>query len=234
MSGPSSVLTALDARLGEHGLSCRGVVRFADGEPAPVLADGDKAWAVVLVGVTGGEMWPVFSAWRDAQADGGGSDPLDRWSKIVIGAVAEEFGASACYPSEPPYQPFQTWAMRAEGLKASPLGILIHPRFGLWHSYRGALLFGEWRDDTGSVGTTGTHPCDQCLEKPCLSACPASAISENDFDVARCRGHLATPTGQGGCMLRGCLARNACPVGAEYRYPDAQLGFHMQALRLPA
>ena len=31
--------------------------------------------------------------------------------------------------------------MRAEGLKPSPIGILMHPQFGLWHAYRGALLF---------------------------------------------------------------------------------------------
>ena len=29
--------------------------------------------------------------------------------------------------------------MRAEGLKPSPLGVLVHPDFGLWHGYRGAI-----------------------------------------------------------------------------------------------
>lgn len=234
MSGPSGVLAELDARLSAFGLSCRGVVRFEEGETAPLTADDLPASAFVLVGVTGGAMWPVFSAWRDTQADGGGSDPLDRWSKLVIDAVAEEFGASACYPSEPPYRPFQSWAMQAEGLKASPLGILIHTRFGLWHSYRGALLFPKWSEDIDAVRTAGEHACDRCFDKPCLSACPVAAISANGFDVARCRGHLATPVGQGGCMVSGCLARDACPVGVEYRYPEAQLHFYMQALTLPA
>lgn len=232
MSGPSGVLAALEVRLGAFGLSCRGVLRFEDGHAAPPLAEGEPASAVVLVGVAGGAMWPIFGAWREAQGDGGGSDPLDRWSKLVIDAVAGEFGASACYPSEPPYQPFQTWAMRAEGLKPSPLRILIHPRFGLWHSYRGALLFRDWRDEIAASETVA-HPCAACADKPCRSACPVGAISENGFDVARCRQHLVTPVGQGGCMVSGCLARNACPVGAEFRYPDAQLGFHMQALTLP-
>ena len=31
-------------------------------------------------------------------------------------------------------------------------------------------------------------------------------------------------------MQSGCIARNACPVGAEYRYPVEQLRFHMDAL----
>ncbi len=33
--------------------------------------------------------------------------------------------------------------MAAEGLKPSPLGLLMHPEYGLWHGYRGAILFGE-------------------------------------------------------------------------------------------
>lgn len=232
MSGPSSVLARLDRALAPSGLSCRGVVRFEDRDVAPVLTDGRPAAAVVLVGVTGGAMWPVFSAWRTAQVDGGGADPLDCWSKIVIDGVAEQIGAVACYPSEAPYQPFQSWAMNAEGLKPSPLGILIHPRFGLWHSYRGALLFGDWQNG-GEAAVGSDHPCDRCREKPCRSACPVGAITEGGFDVLGCRRHLATPEGQRGCMVSGCLARNACPVGTENRYPQAQLHFHMQALTLP-
>jgi hypothetical protein len=33
-----------------------------------------------------------------------------------------------------------------------------------------------------------------------------------------------------GQLASGCIARNACPVGAGYRYPVEQLGFHMVAL----
>lgn len=232
MSGPSSVLTAIETLLAKHGLSPRGVVRFGSDEPTPRLPDGGRSEAVVLIGVAGAGMWPVFSVWQAAQPDRGGTDPLDRWSKSIIDAVAREVGAAACYPSEAPYQPFQGWATRAEGLRASPLGILIHPRFGLWHSYRGALLFGDWPEG-GKAAVGSDHPCDRCRNKPCLSACPVGAITEDGFGVLGCRRHLATPEGQRSCMVSGCLARNACPVGTEYRYPEAQLRFHMQALTLP-
>jgi ferredoxin len=233
MSGPSGVLARLELALAPSGLSCRGVVRFEDRDAAPVLIHGRPAAAVVLVGVAGGALWPVFSAWRAAQADGGGADPLDRWSKIVIDGVAEDIGAVACYPSEAPYQPFQSWAMKAEGLKASPLGILIHPRFGLWHSYRGALLLKTFDGVSEASGGIEEHPCDTCRDKPCLSACPVKAISADRFDVAGCRTHLKSSEGQHGCLVSGCLARDACPVGAAYRYPDEQVRFHMQALNLP-
>ncbi len=233
MSGPSAIIHTLEARFAEHGLTPRGLVRFGPEDRAPLLANGAAAEAVLLIGVIGGAMWPHFERWRMAQADHGGADPLDHWSKMVIDRVADEVGAEACYPSDPPYQPFQRWAMRAEGLKPSPLGILIHQRFGLWHSYRGALLFRNWDEAQDGPAVIAPYPCETCRDKPCLTACPVGAISLDGFDVAACRAHLASPEGQGGCMVSGCLARNACPVGAEYRYPDSQLRFHMQALTLP-
>jgi hypothetical protein len=233
MSGPSSVVAEIGALLAQHGLSTRGLVRFGPQDEAPILADGSRAAAVLLIGVIGGAIWPHFERWRMGEADQGGTDPLDRWSKIVIGEIGRRVGAEPCYPSDAPYQPFQRWAMQAEGLKLSPLGILIHPRFGLWHSYRGALLFREVEGEVETPVRSEVHPCDTCREKPCRSNCPAGAITADGFDVGGCRQYLATPRGQGGCMLSGCLARNACPVGAEYRYPQAQLRFHMQALRLP-
>ena len=217
----------LRAALGPHGLFLRGVVNFPDGEAAPALADGSPAAGVVLIGNIGGSLWPAFSRWREGQADRGGSDPLDTWSKAVIRPIAMQADAAVWFPSDPPWQPFQQWAMRAEGLKASPLGILIHPVYGLWHGYRGALGF------AGTIGEeppAQPHPCDHCIEKPCLTICPAGAVHPDVFDVPACRSHLRTPQGQAGCLRSGCLARAACPVGADYRYGDAQLRFHMAAL----
>lgn len=236
MSGPFGILERLDALLVAEGLMRRGIMRFAAGEVAPEFTDGRGAAAVVLVGVTGAAMWPRFSAWRETADDGGGTDPLDRWSEVVLDDIAAKLGALALYPSRAPYQPFQSWATRAEGLKASPLGLLIHPVFGLWHSFRGALAFADW--DGGPIaavdtGTAGPHPCDSCAEKPCFSACPVRAISLDGFDVAGCRTYLAGADGQAGCMSGGCLARDACPLGVAYRYPPAQVRFHMQALKLP-
>ncbi len=223
-------LDTIRAALQPHGLFLRGTVDLVAGEAAPVLADGHPAASVVLVGNIGSSIWPAFSRWRAAQADRGGNDPLDAWSKAVIRAVAATAGATAWFPSDPPWQPFQQWAIRAEGLKASPLGILIHPVYGLWHGYRGALGFTEPVAEV--LPDPPQHPCDHCSEKPCLHTCPAAAVRPNGFDVPACRDHLRTAEGQGGCMLSGCLARAACPVGSEYRYTDAQLHFHMAALSL--
>ncbi len=233
MSGPSPVLADMVPALGQHGLHMRGVVHFPGGQGGPALSGGGHARAVVLIGNVGGSLWEAFCNWRQRQADRGGEHPLDAWSKAVIGDIARHFGATPYYPSDQPYQPFQQWAMRAEGLRASPLGILIHPQYGLWHGYRGALGFaGEIEGETRPP--SDREICEACPDKPCLSTCPVTAVLRDRFDVAGCRSHLVTTEGKAGCMARGCLARAACPVGSHYRYPEAQLRFHMEALRLPS
>ena len=218
------------AALEPHGLFLRGSVNFVGDEAAPSLVDGRPAASVVLIGNIGSSFWPAFSRWRKEQPDRGGRDPLDTWSKDIIRIIAEKANATAWFPSDPPWQPFQQWAMRAEGLKASPLGILIHPVYGLWHGYRGALGFAGPIPD--APPQAAPHPCDRCPDKPCLTSCPAAAVRPDLFDLPACRAHLLRPEGQRGCMDAGCLARAACPIGTAYRYNDAQLRFHMAALSL--
>ncbi|WP_455271287.1 ferredoxin [Rhizobium herbae] len=233
MTGPvtsNDVLSELRAALAPHGVFLRGVVSFADGETAPLLKGGQAARSVVLLGNIGGSIWPGFQRWRDSLPDRGGENPLDRWSKTVIEPVAQYLGATAYFPSDPPWQPFQQWAMRAEGLRPSPLGILIHPEYGLWHGYRGALGFD--RELAPTIPGGQGHACDHCPDKPCLSACPTNAIFPTGFQITPCRTHLKTREGQAGCMMTGCRARNTCPVGADYHYSAEQLHFHMAALSL--
>ncbi|WP_331374613.1 4Fe-4S dicluster domain-containing protein [Sinorhizobium chiapasense] len=232
MTDPSAgeLLETIRAALAPHGLFLRGTVNFFDGEAAPMLADGKPTASVVLIGNIGGSLWKPFDRWREHETDRGGTDPLDNWSKCVIQPIADAAGATAYFPSDPPWQPFQQWAMRAEGLQASPLGILIHPHYGLWHGYRAALGFDRVLPQTGKVSVG--HPCDACVEKPCVSACPADALAARTFDVGRCRAHLRTQAGAVGCHTQGCISRDACPVGMGYRYPVQQLRFHMAALSL--
>ena len=234
MSGHSRLHAEIAAALAPHGLHPRGFARFPGGAGGPLLDDGRSACLVLLIGNVGGSMWRPFCDWRAAEPGRAGANPLDNWSKAVIGAIAAGIGATAFYPSDPPYQPFQRWAMLAEGLKASPLGILIHPALGLWHGYRGALGFAEdVFEGEASSGPSRPHPCDGCTDRPCLAACPAGAVAADRFDVAACRKFLASDAGREGCMDKGCHARAACPVGSGFRYPEGQLRFHMEALGPP-
>jgi hypothetical protein len=212
------IVLRIGEALAAHGLIPRGGFVFGNDEPAP-------ARTVLLVGNAGADYWPHFSRWREGQP-AGLADPLDTWSRKVLGDIASRFAARAVSPSDRPFAPFQQWAMRAEGLRASPLGILMHPRYGLWHAFRGALLFD--REIVLPPVASVRHPCETCADRPCLRACPVEAFSPSGFAYEACRAHVRGPKGAA-CREGGCLARNACPVGADHRYPADVQAFHQAA-----
>ena len=220
MTDLSSILAAIE----RTGFVPRGAFLLSDGERVDALAN---VRTIVLVGVAGRAGWDAFAA--SGEARDGAKHPLDRFSRRVIGGLARELGALALYPfGGPPHFPFQQWARRAEPVHPSPLSLLIHPRYGLWHSFRGALAFAEALDVP--LLETTPSPCDSCTEKPCLSACPVGAFSVGGYDVPACVAHLRAAEGAE-CMDRSCLARRACPVGAEHAHGPEQAAFAMRAFR---
>ncbi len=206
----------------QRGLAARGAFALDDDERRGELAD---VATIALVGLGGRRGWAAFSA--SPEAEDGAADPLDRWSRNVVDPLAAELGARALYPFEgPPHWPFQRWARRAEPMHVSPLGLLIDRKDGLWRGYRGALAF------AGRLAVpplrAAASPCETCVARPCLSACPVGAFTSDGYDVAACAAHLRLPAGRP-CMEGGCLARRACPVGAERAHQRAQAAFHMRA-----
>ena len=230
MDSPALV-AAVAVALEPGGLVPRGWLAPEPGS-APLLANGKPAKTICLVGHAGGGFWPVFATWW--QMHPGIGEPLDTWSKAVIDPVAVCLGGEAVFPSDKPWHPFQHWAMIAEGLKPSPLGMLIHPEFGLWHGYRGAILFdvdaaSNSLCSKASPATPVDHPCDVCPDTPCLKVCPVDAFAPDGMTLSACRDYLKLDKLQQGCMKSGCLARDACPVGRNYRYGTEQIRFHMAA-----
>jgi epoxyqueuosine reductase QueG len=189
----------------------------------PQVGDGvpDNAKFVILVGNAGPQMFARFARERDPD-----TAKIDDWTRDMVDQLAAALDAEATYPFTKPHRPFLTWARRAGAGFTSPLGLNIHPQYGLWHAFRAALLF-PVAFDLPPV-RPGTHPCEACAEKPCLTACPVGAFSDAGYDTELCSEHLRTSDGQP-CMSRGCLARRACPVGQAYAYPPAQAQFFMTA-----
>ena len=209
------------AAIRSTGLVPRGAVSLAKGERVGELAG---LRTIVLAGTAGRDGWSAFAASPEARDDLG--HPLDRWSRRLIEGLARELGATALFPfGGPPFLPFQRWAQRAKSVHSSPIGVLIHPHYGLWHAYRGALGFSE---PFVLEPTAVPSPCESCIGRWCLSACPAGAFSDPGYDVGACAGHLRSAAG-GDCMDFGCRARRACPVGAEHAYGPEQAKFFMAA-----
>jgi hypothetical protein len=210
----------LQSRLDPLGLTVFGAFH-----PAPDDCVPGHPGTLVLVGNAGPALWRAFAGTRPD-----GADPLDRWIGARLTALADDSGATALFPfGGPPFLPFQRWAQRASAARPSPLGILIHPDFGLWHAYRGALAFTDRLDLPPP--DTRPSPCETCADQPCLVTCPVGAFAaRTGYDVPACAGHLATAAGAD-CNDLGCRARRACPAGRAHTYAPAQAAFHMAAFR---
>ena len=215
------LMVEIERAMRDLGLSPRGAFHPVAGDGVPLSEVGTPARTVVLAGNAGPQMWRAFDA-----AGAAGANSLDDWCLRLLTGLAARLGARAVFPFQRPYLPFQRWAMRAEPCHASPLGLLIHPDYGLWHGYRGALLFAAAIDLPPP--DLRASPCASCLDRPCLGACPVHAFDGKAYDVPACTRHLAG-TPEPDCMAGGCLARHACPSGRGYRYAPAQARFHMQA-----
>lgn len=217
-----AALESVSSAIERAGFVARGALRLDDHER---VGDLTGVHTIVLAGFAGRDGWGAFKA--SAEAGDGLDHPLDRWSGRVIATLARELDANAFFPfGGPPFWPFQQWARRAEAVHPSPIGLLIHPRYGLWHSYRGALGFRQALDVPEVAATPS--PCEPCRERPCLNACPVGAFSSAGYDVAACAGHLEDAAGAD-CMSAGCRARRACPFGAEHAYGPDQASFTMRA-----
>ena len=200
-----------------------GFVPFGWFEPLADDGLGQFTKMVILIGNAGPAMFNRFSRERSRRGQS-----LDDWTKSVVDLLAGDLGAEAVYPFDKPARPFLTWARRARAGHVSPLGLNIHPTYGLWHAYRAALLFPVAFDLPSQ--SLGPSPCESCDGKPCLSACPVKAFDGSSYDVVGCGKHIGSAAGKI-CLSAGCLARKACPVGQQYIYTPDQIAFHMQAFK---
>ena len=179
---------------------------------------------VVLVGHGGRTLWSKIEAAR-ARGDLPGPHPIDTYSiRLVRNWISERFPEAQMqmlYPQMPGL-PTATVDLQALGACAgwhypAPFMVGINATWGSWFAYRVALLTDAPIGPTRIV--SGVSPCGACADRVCVAACPADALT-TDFDLARCVAYRLHRDSE--CALT-CRARQACPVGREHRYADAQL-----------
>lgn len=211
--------------LQSKGLLLSGGFMLDPEQDADLLRSYPQARQLVLIGNAGSAIWPHLKSYIDAHPNA--SDQLDQWTAETLQEVAQQIEATCLFPfGAAPYWPFQRWAQRAEDVHPSPISILIHPEYGLWHAYRGAYLLRQPIDLPAVVRKAS--PCDSCSDRPCLTTCPVTAFSVSGYDVEACATFIHRQQGVD-CHLHGCMARRACPIGANWRYDPPHALFHMDA-----
>ena len=202
--------------LDPHFLQVLGGFTVTKDEPG--LPAGTKT--LLLIGPQEPSFWPHLQT----QPEWAEPDPVDRWSRRVIGRLACDLGAKALFPfGGPPYQPFFSWALRSGAVWESPVKLLVHAEQGLMVSFRGALALKEALD----LPPAPSKPCDSCVAKPCLTACPVQALTGAGYDLPRCHAHLDRPEGAP-CLTGGCLVRASCPASQAYARMPEQSAYHMR------
>ena len=210
---------ALEQAAHAAGLCLRG---FFAPDPDAVLPDGTQT--LVLLGPDEPRFWPLFAA-SDEYLNAV-PDPMDAWSKRVIGALARDWGGTAVFPSDgPPWPPFTRWATACGEAWEAPVGLLVHHQAGLFLSFRGAIAL----PFAITQHTAFQRPCDTCTDQPCTTACPVGAMAaKQPYDVTRCQTYLRTDAGAD-CRTNGCRVRRACPVSQQITRHPEQAAFHMRA-----
>jgi ferredoxin len=214
-------LSNLKEEAQQVGLNLVGV---ADGRPYQHLLPDCQTAIVFANG--GRDLWTHFL--EDLRANPSHltetAHPLDdfigRWIQSVDPNPDSTRRWIQCAEEADVFIDFRPLAVSAGLGTSSLLGLIIHPEYGLWVSMRAVLLSTEILEATTTK--TKPSPCVQCVDRPCISACPANAVTLSGWSVQQC----ATFHGESTLCANQCHSRQACPVGVSHRHSDLQHTYH--------
>jgi len=189
------------------------------------LGDSSGFDQLILIGHGGRRLWECVQASGIA-----GEHPIDDYCVQTIGRWFAEYMPGVnfriVYPGDAPVG-LQALGKLAGWHHASPFMVGIDGEWGSWFAYRAVVLansrfrpFLPADRAPKEVPLGDSIPCLNCPDQPCITACPADAMADGQFSLARCAGHRLQA---GSPCAYGCLARQACPVGAAHRYDEAQI-----------
>jgi epoxyqueuosine reductase len=230
------VIDALVAALAPLGLNLVGACAL-DAYDASLPPDrslralAPAARTAIVIGHGGGAFWHAYR--RFAAAHPGQekrADPLDRWTAAAVERALRPLlgDARLLHPFGVAPVSFTRLAACAGLGVPGRVGVLLHPTFGPWIAFRAAALV---RQVVALPRPADQFdPCPACATPACIAACPAGAVGDAGWDLARCAGERGRPADP---CAAGCHARIACVVGPEHRYPADALIHHQVHARAP-
>ena len=207
-------INAIDNFLHINGLEVVGSFK-----PKENISELGNIETILLIGPNEPNFWNIFV--KSEEYNDKKPDPLDRWSRRLLEEIGIKEKVIAYFPfDEKNIWPFYSWALECAEINASPVKLLVHNEKGLFLSFRGAIgLEFEIKNKTKSEGV-----CQNC-QKPCLTACPVSALTDKGYNVESCKKYMHSKKGNE--CRDGCLVRKSCPFGSSFRLPE-QSAFHMR------
>ncbi len=212
---------AVFAALSAQGLNLQAVFAVAAlpaaiREALPDTDAGEPFAQLILIGNAGPALWRAVEATNITSAD-----PIDDFSTQAVcrwlDGLAGGGERQMLYPGTAPVG-LQTLGNVAGWHHPSPFMVGIQPHWGTWFAYRAVVLANTRLPISAPVHTTS--PCNACGDRPCVRACPAAAMASGRFSLEACLDYRRAPDS---ACARTCVARLRCPVGAEHRYPEAQI-----------
>ena len=171
---------------------------------------------LILIGHGGKTLWDSVTATGVTS-----ENPIDEFSVRMLAQWFDEQQTSHQYrivfPGDEPIG-LQTLGKLAGWHHPSPFMVGINKEWGSWYAYRAVALADT--DLTPSVADQGKSPCETCLDKPCMTHCPASALSVSGFDLKKCVDYRKSTRS---VCKASCVARISCPVGDHHRYCAEQI-----------
>lgn len=185
---------------------------------------------LVLLGHAGKSFWSVLKNEDKSLFDR--EAPIDLFSHQVVEQTVRSYWGDvlieALYPGDSSI-PLQQLGKMAGWHHKSPMGVGINEEYGLWFAYRALFLIDAPLPLRRKP--SGISPCENCLDKFCITACPAAALDcSKDPEINRCSQFRVKKDSP--CQDR-CLARESCPVALDQRYSREQISYHyLQSLRV--
>ena len=96
--------------------------------------------------------------------------PIESFSKKVMMKFASDFlkdDIEILYPADSSILPLQKIGRAMNLCRQSPIGIDIHPDYGLWFAFRGIFLTNL--EISTPTPKTFESPCDSCSDRPCMN-----------------------------------------------------------------
>ncbi len=211
-----TTVAAYNARLGPTGEPFR-LPDYPSWRTPPAGASR----AVVLIG-NSRAVWPHFMEQLQAQPSRRSDPhPFDRWtsefiSRLTVEVVGPHYGFDVRFVFEGGARAFSALHLaEACGLAyRGPAGLAVHPRMGPWFALRAAIVI----DTPGVVAGSPDPVCERCVAKPCIAALQTALGERPPVDV-----HHGVIRDRWHDWL---AVRDACPVGVEERYGEAQIRWH--------